>query len=236
MLIVSSIISISLIIIISLTNSMIINYISSISGAPMYGAGGSIVVFNKNSHKVINETNFNDFWEYPVEWCNMKNKYDGTNINIKIFPTSSVKPCTYDKMRMNYMYDSVHKFQVLDFIAIIASFFELLIVILFDIGVCFNIINFEHKRIICIPWICMLLQLSATILIGIDVCYLIPYELGKYVWQSDLNPVKTNMLNIYICFICMLIIFNILFNTLHKWLYIHKKIKGNNEEKYLLIQ
>src|SRR5579872_1413224 len=101
MLIVSSIISISLIIIVSLTNSMIINYISDVAGAPMYGAGGDIVVFNKTSHKIINDTMFIDFWDYSVKWCNMMKEYNDLDIKIILSPTSSVKPCTYDKTRMN---------------------------------------------------------------------------------------------------------------------------------------
>jgi len=236
MLFITSILSLLPIIISSLINNLVINFISDLGSAPMYGLGGCVAAYNQSNHDEINMVCFNSFWEYPIEWCEMQYKYINIpDIIIKVEPTYSVAPCTYDTPKFVYI-KNIAKYQLLDGIAITLSTIELVGSLIIDTCIYFSNINFDNVIIKNTYLSFAALQILSFILILCNIIYLMPYELGYIFWTSKINPVKESIKQIYICLICIMIIFNIFVNLTHKYCYILNKMKESSEENKALLE
>lgn len=236
MLFITSILSLSLIIVSSLVNNLVINFIGDIGRAPMYGLGGCVTTYNQSNHDEINMVCFNNFLDYPIEWCEMQHKYINVpDVIIKVEPTYSVEPCAYDTTKFVYV-KNIAKYQILDQIAIVLSAIELLGSLIIDTCIYFSNINFYNVMIKNTYLSFAALQIVSFILILCNIIYLMPYDLGYIFWTSKNNPIKENIGQIYICLICTMIIFNIFINLIHKYCYVLNKTKKQTEENQMLLE
>lgn len=232
MLFTTSIISLSLIIISSFVNNLVINFIGYTAGAPMYGMGGNVIAYNQSTGDGINMTFFNEIWQYPTKWCEMQHYYINIpDVIVDVGPVYSEPPCTYDVTRFanNKRFQN---YQTLDRIAITLSVIEFLGTIIFDIRTRLNSVNFKHIIIRNIYLISVALQLIAIIIMIYNISYL--DTLGVSTWLLKMISVKDNIDHIYICLICMMVI-SIFVNAIHKCIYIVKKSKEAYEENHTLI-
>lgn len=230
MLFITSGFSLLLLIITSVTNNVVINFIEKTSGVPLL-LFGQIEVFNISDHKRIDDTYYEDLWNCNMVWCQMWNKYiNNSNIVIKLSPANVMPPCTYYENRF-IQFEWVKKYQILDWIAIALALFDLLGMILVDIC---NHFKFKLNAYY-IYLTSILLQLAAFVLIAIDISNIVPYVLGKGPLPTDDIPIKNSILNLYICLICLMILFNIIMNVVYKSYCTYKEHKVKDKEMQELL-
>lgn len=235
MLFLSSTLSLLLIIICSIVNNLIINFISYVGSAPSFSIGGTISVYNKSTDNLIGVKFFDNLWDCPITWCNIKNKYmNYSGIIIRPEPEMLTSPCTYDITKYIF-FKNIYKYKLRDYISITLSLFDIIQSIILDTCIYLTMFRFNNVIMKHIYLLSMILQLISFGVIVSNIINLFPYISGEYYTLTIFNPTKKSIIYIYICLICSMIIFNIFINTIHKYCYIRKKIKESIEECRVLI-
>lgn len=237
MLFITSGFSLIIIIITTITTNIVISFVGKTIDAPVYGFGGVFYAFNKTSHEEINSTSFKDFWEYPIVWCELWNKYENyTDVIIKVTETLIKPPCTYIDNRLDIIHNDVHKYQYMNWLAIVLSMIDLIAMLLIDRWLIINTYVIKNIHMIANTyWISVLFQLASFVLVTINIVYLQTYIIGDVLWISTEDPVKDSILNIFKCQLCIMVIFNIFISAIHKTYYMYKKVKETSEENRILI-